>query len=495
MISRPLLAALSAAALSVSAQDALETRPVSLQDCIQMALESNLEIRIARYLPEIGELTLKGDYAAWDPNFSASAGRTYRESPGFSGIADFNPPPTVTWAETFTLGLNGLLPTGMSYNFFGNLPRQSGTRGGIEQGFNYTPAAGGSFTQPLLRNLWIDSTRLAIALDKRNLTQSELSVEQQLINTVTAVTLAYHDLIEARENVKVQQTALELSERALMENRKRVEVGAMAPLEEKQAEAQVARSRADLLTARQQFDTAQNALRRLLSDDFATAAQMAFDPTAALQAIPVVFSRTDSWFKGLAGRPDVRQFQIDLEKQDITLKFTRNQLYPQLDLQGGWGLTGFDRDIGPAIGTIRDRDFENWNIGARFTIPLTNRRARTQHQSAKLQKERLLLAYKQLEQNVMVEIENSILVARTALERVDATKAAHEYAMAAWEAEKKKLENGKSTSFVVLQLQRDLITAASQEIQAKSDYNKALARLAQVEGETLRNYGVDLTIR
>ena len=77
----------------------------------------------------------------------------------------------------------------------------------------------------------------------------------------------------------------------------------------------------------------------------------------------------------------------------------------------------------------------------------------------------------------------------------EATRQARLYAEAALDAEEKKLANGKSTSFVVLQLQRDLTSARSEEIRALSDYNKSLAALAQQEATTLDRRGIDVRVR
>ena len=95
--------------------------------------------------------------------------------------------------------------------------------------------------------------------------------------------------------------------------------------------------------------------------------------------------------------------------------------------------------------------------------------------------EQALLTTKKLEQDVMVQIDDAIKTAQAAFERVDATHQASLYAAAALDAERKKLENGKSTSFIVLQLQRDLTFASSEEIRALADYNIALAQVAFVE--------------
>ncbi len=102
---------------------------------------------------------------------------------------------------------------------------------------------------------------------------------------------------------------------------------------------------------------------------------------------------------------------------------------------------------------------------------------------------------KQLEQTVLVQIENAIAIAVTSFERIKATREASRYAQDALEAEQKKLENGKSTNFEVLQLQKNLTAARSAEIRALADYNIALAELALNEGTTLERRHVTLEVK
>src|SRR5262249_30801434 len=160
--------------------------------------------------------------------------------------------------------------------------------------------------------------------NKRNQQQSELDLRNQVITTVTAVEQAYFDLIFAQENVRVQQKALELAERLLAENRKKVEVGALAPLDEKQAEAQAAASRADLIGAQGTEGTQQRVLKNLLSDDYSKWENVSLQPPETLVAIPEKFSLQESWRRGLAQRPDLLRQKINLEKQGYTVRYQKN---------------------------------------------------------------------------------------------------------------------------------------------------------------------------
>src|SRR5262249_4704881 len=136
-----------------------------------------------------------------------------------------------------------------------------------------------------------------------------------------------------------------------------------------------------------------------------------------------------------------------------------------------------------------------YSYGASISVPLSNAKARASYKQSKLSVQQALLTLKQFEQNVLIEIDDAIKQAQSDYQSVQATRAAREYSEAALDAEQKKLQSGKSTSFVVLQLQRDLTAARSAEITALASYNKSLAALAQQEGSTLDRRGITVKVQ
>jgi outer membrane protein TolC len=502
---------------------------MSLEDCIEVALHHNLDLQIKRLNPELSRFTLDAAYGAYDPSLYGSAEHDYRRQPGSVDSNGRLIPGAELETDSFTSGFQGLLPWGLAYNLGISMADQTTVRPG-------TPASTATFTntffdvtsgnnitlistnnqpaiptisaetfsgqagflqlrQPLLKNFWIDSTRLQIILDKKNLKISELDLRSQVMTTVTAVEQAYYNLIFSQENIKVQQKALELAERQLAENKKRVEVGAMAPLDEKQAQSQVAGSRADLLNALGTEETQQRVVKSLLSDDYSKWAKVAIKPTQSLIALPEKFNLQESWRKGLSQRPDLLQEKLSLSKQGDIIRLQKNQLYPQLDVVGTAGYNASSATFGGYLDQFGGRDNPFYSVGGQLTIPLGNNTARNNYKSAKATQDQIAMQLKQLEQNVLIQIENDIAVANTRFQQVDATREARIYAEAALDAEQKKLESGKSTSFVVLQLTKDLTTARSTEISALASYNNALAQLALDEGDTLERRHVSLEIK
>ncbi len=478
------------------------SRSLTLQECVKTALEHNLDIKIERYRPELAKLTLDGSYGAFDPSWRTDFRQNFSTSETGFNISTFNPPSNETWRETYGMGLGGELPlTGLAYNLSSTLNRSSSkTSFGnpptfLDSPFDYSSSVGINLTQPLLKNFWIDSPRLQIALNKKNLKTSEQVFRRQVMNTVSDVQFAYYDLVAAIEAVKVQEKSLQLASQLLAENKKRVDVGQMAKLDEEQAKSEVAAREADLISAQNQVSIQENQLKKLLSEDFTQWRDLVLLPTENLSEVPEAFSRLDSWQKGLSMRPDLLQSKVELEKQDIVLKYTKNQLYPQLDLVGSYGYLGRDQHLVPSLGDIGDRRNPNFSYGVTLTVPLGNRSARNNHRSNKAQKEQMLLQHKRLEQDIMVQIDDAIKQAQTSHRRIEATKQARTFAETALDAEKKKLASGKSTNFQVLQSQRDLTQRLSEELRALTDYNKALARLALSEGSTLERTGVNVDVR
>jgi len=485
--------------------DAAEARPISLDDCIRLAMAYNLDLQIERLNPAMRDLDVWGGYSAYDPTFTARYNHRYNLGiGGYDTTINTLTLGTEDNTDSGGLGLSGLFPTGGRYELMASGSHTVGTQpaptlldpsGRGPYRTSDANAAAATLTQPLLKNFWIDGARYSITLRKKDLKASEFVLQSRIMQILTAVETAYYSLLAAVEQVKVQEQALQEAEQQLRENRKRVEVGVMAPLDEKDAESQFAASQANLLAARKNLTLSQNALKALVTDQYGDWADVDLQPTESLPAVPVAFSRSDSWAKALSLRPELQAMKVELEKRHLTLRYDRNQLYPQLDIVGSYGQSGRRGSFWDALDDMREGVGNEYSYGVVLTVPLSNRQARYNHRLAKEQLEQTLLQLKKEEQTIMHEVEDAIAEARSSFEQIEARRQASEFAQAAYEAEQKKLENGKSTSFQVLVLQRQLTVRRYEEISALSAYNRALAELALKEGTTLERLGIALTVK
>ena len=468
-------------------------RAMSLADCIQAALAHNFDVQVQRINPQISLYNLDAAYSGYDPIFNVSGSHSFSVAPGtYSSIINTISPSTVSDRNSFNASINKtVLPLmGLQYSLSSSLSETYG-----KSFDNSSGNVGLTLTQPLLKNFWIDSTRLNIRVAKNRLKSSQQGLRQQLISSVTAVANAYYELIYAQQNVDVQQKALDRAQTQLDQDNQRVQIGTLAILSVQQDESQVAQSKANLIAALSTLDTAQNTLKNLLTDNYSQWHDTDIQPAETLTAPPQTFNLQGSWTKGMAGRPDILQAKLNVEQQGIQLKYSFNQLLPELDLTGSYGYSGSGREFDNAVDQTGHGNSPNYSYGATLSMPLGNIGPRNNYKVAKASLQQIELQFKQLEQNIMVQIDNAVKQAESAYQSVQATKQARIYAEAALDAETKTYGVGKATTFEVLTYQNNLTAARSQEIRALANYNEALANLAQQEGATLERHNINIEVK
>jgi outer membrane protein TolC len=471
-------------------------RILTIDEVVRMALTNNLDILITEINPVIDQYSLNALYGGYEPAFSMSAVHNYDDTPGgfFAETGALAYPPTIENIDSYQAGLQGTLPTGLTYNFTGPLSRQNFSEFG-EGLTEYESSPQVTLTQPLLKNFWIDSTRYQIQASKKTLRIDQLGLRLQIITVISNIKAAYYNLIYARENVQVEEEAVQLAEETMHEDEQRVKVGALAPLDEKQAESQAASAESDLLTAQTSLVTQENVLKGLLAYRLAEWSGVTPVPSEQLIAVPENPDVQECWRLGLEKRPDFLQAKVTVEKQHVTIKYDFNQLFPELDILGSYGHNATELTLSPTLNDIRNGNYPFYSYGVSLTVPLGNTTARNNYKAAKAGLQQTVLQLKKIESTIVLNIDNDVKTVRADLLKVSSTRKARLYAEEALEAEQTKLEHGKSTSFVVLQLQNNLTAARSAEIRALADYNIALEQLAFDDGTTLERNNIDLKVR
>jgi outer membrane protein len=473
-------------------------RALSLKECVDLALQRNFDLQIEQLSADIARDNLTSAYGVYSPVFSFEAKHEYVSQPG-----DFDPNksgPDFPYKESFDNAgpmLTGRVPFGLDYDFRGlassrdartdfrsNTNTASDFPGGIRHTNNYFADAGINLRQHLLKDFWVDQYSTTIVLRRKDLKISEQRLRFMAMKTVLAVELAYYDLIVARENIRVQEKALELRQQLVAETRRRVQVGDLPPLDSEQAETQLQNTVTALTAAREIFVDRDNALKNLLTDNFERWADIDLQPAETLVAIPAGAERSVSSFNALKNRPDLMEARIAVQKGDAVVKFRFNQLLPSVDVIGSYGGQNISADVDDAF-HLRDPFY---SYGVVLSFPLSNLTERGKYQASKADRQISELQLKKAEQAVLVSVADLVNRVGSRFSQVGSTQKARTYAEAALAAEEKKLENGLSTSFFVLQLQETLTAARTTELQALADYNKAVAQLAFAEGRTLERY-------
>ena len=326
---------------------------------------------------------------------------------------------------------------------------------------------------------------------------------------------AYWDLVFSINSLEVQRLSLDLAQRSLKENRARVEIGTMAPIDIVQAEAEVAQREEAVIIAEAEIERSEDALRALIfGEHFVDEWNARLVPTDAAAFTPVAVDLRAAVISALDVRTDLVEATKTLEANDVTIRYLRNQLLPDLTASVDYGATGIGGDQfvrGPGFpGEVIDvvtrpysdvlhdvitAQFPSWTFTMQLSIPLGNSSQDVNLARARLQNRQALKQLDSSRIRAATEVRQAGRQVTTNGKRVDATLASRALAEKRLEAEEKKFQAGMTTNFFVLQAQRDLNQARNNELQALIDYLKSVvdyetAQVAPLDRRRERDLGL-----
>jgi outer membrane protein len=504
---QPSIASLISAEAQAQAQTAQPSgavRHLSIDDAVKLALEQNLGIRIQRIDPQVQDVGVWQARSFWSPQLSSSVFRSSNNAPTTSVLSGTG---TAITTGQFTTGatLAEQLPWGGgNYSVNWNNARITTTDPSNLFNPRLSSNINLNFTQPLVRNRSIDQIRQQVRNSVKTRELSDIQLQAVVTSTLRAVKNAYWDLVYAIDNLKAQQQSLELSNQSLSDNRKRVEIGTLAPLDVVQSEAEVAANEQGVIIAAAAIQTAQDNLRTLVLDptaaDFWTTS---FEPSDVPAFHDFAIDVDAAVRTALDKRSDLQSAKNSLQQSDINIKYYRNQILPDVNAQIGYGAQGvggtlFSRNLdaltgaetvgapnqigyGSALSDVFRGAYPQWTFGVQIGYPLGASTAQANLARTKLQFEQAQAQYKNLEMQVAAQVRAIARNVQTNQKRVQSTGASRALQEKKLEAEQKKLAAGLSSTFFVLQAQRDLALARTTELQAISDYNKSLVDFEAVQ--------------
>lgn len=478
---------------------------LTLDEAVEVALRQNLGLSIERYNRRRTALNVGRTLGIYDLLASATAYAEDQQSPTITRLQA-----SESNLQRFNFSFDQILPSGgqLTLGWTNSRNESNNPFATINPGFN--SGVDFNFSQPLLRNFGRLATERELLVARNRSAASREVFEQQVVVTVQDVINAYWNLVGARQQLVVAQESLSLARELHDRNRIQVEVGTMAPLELVQSEAAIAEREEGIITAQSALGDAEDALRRLLNlpegELWSTEIRPATDP--AIQHTPIDVEAAIQ--TALQERPELRAQQLDIEQARIESQFARNQERPTLDLDLGYGFSGAGGDVvirdddtgeildtipggyGDAFDQVTGLDFRGWTAQLTLGIPLQNRGARAARAIADLDLQRAETAMEDARNAIITEVRGAARRVETAAKQIDAARASRVFQERNLDAERKRYENGMSTSFQITQIQEDLTQARSREVNAIINYRTALAEYQRVIGRLLDEEGVEL---
>lgn len=470
------------------------------QEAVARATDRNLTLISERITPQTWDYTMAATRAAYAFTLTSSIANNNANTPTsniFEGGAR-----TTSQQQSWSGGIaKQMWRGGGNYNVNWTNSRNETSSSNSTCNPCFNSGLQGSFTQPLLRNFKIDGTRAAILTNEINQQIADLTLSAQEVSILAQVRNAYWELSYARLAVEAAQRSLELSTKLVGDNRARVEIGTMAPIDVVQAQAEEATRRQQLVTAQATLRNNELALKRLIvsgtDDELWRATIIPVDqPVVTPQPIDLEGAVANA----LARRIDLTATKKNLDSTDIQLRNLENQTKPQLDLVGSLNLAGRAgvsiplRDpitqllVTPSAGGYLDAlqsvgafDSPTWNVRLQFSYPLG-----TSAQQANAARQRLLrqqteASLKATELTVATEVTSAALAVTNSFEAMQASQVSRELSERRLAAAQAKFDQGMATNYEVVQAQRDLADARNSELRQLLNYQRALVDFQRVQ--------------
>jgi outer membrane protein TolC len=473
---------------------------LTLAEAVKIAIERNLNVRTMQYAKQRSTLGIQEAMGIYDFNLLGGASTGKDETPSASNLDGAEVQKT-EFTDVF-VGGSQLLPTGgvASINFPNGRFETNSSFSLLNP--SYTSDLDAELIQPLMRGFGRSATEYQIDVAKVG---DEISAEQfeiELVDTVRQVAIAYWNLVSARSTLQVAEESLGLAKELHENNRVRVDVGTLAPLELVQSEAGIATREEEIIRARGQIGDAEDLLFFFLNIEQGEAWSRSIVPDTDARTEPLRQDLEESIRLALTNRPEKSAQDLQIRIGEIDEAFFRQDAKPRLDLRARYGLSGLGGDVlqrdssGNVIGTVpgdwsdafdqvNGWDFPGWTVGVELGIPIQNRAARARAEIAALSLEESRLAASELELRITTEVRAAVRGIDTAFEQLESADVSQRLAEKNLDAERKKYDNGLSTSFQILEVQEDLTSARERVVAALTNYQRALVEYSRATGTLL----------
>lgn len=372
----------------------------------------------------------------------------------------------------------------------------------------HSPSASLTLTQPLLRGAGRDVNLRFVRIAQLDQKISRLVFEQQLLETIYGVSRLYYDLVSLGENIGVKEEALAAAQKLYEDDKNQVDEGTLAPIELTRVQALVSSSRLDLIQAqgeyRQQEVILREQLLRRLGDPIINFASIIPTDRILVPDEPPQLDVPGLTQDALANRPDLAQAALQVHTNEISVKASRNNVKPQLNIYAnvqtrGSSLTPYEPLGSPGTGVVTPPTelFEGglrlstiYQGGIQLNMPLRNRIAQADAARDALQLRQAQGRTAKLENDIRQQIEQAAIALENAHQAYASAVESRNYQQQLLQAEIDKFAVGESTNFLIVQDEAYLAQARSTEVAARSDWMKARLSLDRALGNLLEKNSI-----
>jgi outer membrane protein len=489
---------------------------LSLQHYLELVMANNTDIALQFLTVEQPKNAIQTALGAWDPTARASFTTTRTTSLPTSPLdtsnvnsvlKSLNQPLSMTFSETLDTG------TQVTSTFGETKSSSSGSRSSYVKQYNTNLNV--NISQPLLRNRGRFVNRLPLMSAQSNLKVSEFNLRNQLLQLLNTAENAYWSVISAREQVRVNEQAVETAKKNLDFTQQQLDLGAISPLDIYNPKSAAAAAEVALSQAKFNLLSAEDALRH----------QLAVDLDPDVRTLPIVLTeavdpgadsikvdREGSVQTALGNSPALMAAKQRLDVDDLQIHSAKNGLLPNLTFgmqyttnglgglfdpnrtsligSGAGALALIPGGVTDAISQMFGFGYPTYQASLTLQLPIRSRAASATMANALVQKKQDSLTVRNQQQNTRLQVLNAVTSLEGAKEQLKLAITQRDFAKLNQDAEEEKYKLGTDINQNVVLAQQALAQAELNVVNAQISVRRSYLSLLTQTGELLDKRGI-----
>ena len=460
---------------------------LSLDECIDHVLRENLNLKGYYLGLQSSTLSIVQAESEFDPSLSLAMARNESVAPNFYQYYDVDSIESYRTNLDFTFGQH--LSTGANWGFgLYNTISESN----IETEKNYMSNLGFQINQPILRGFGKKINRSNIYIARISNQSSVHDLENIAINLIYEVQAAYWNFVYARETMEVREISLSQADSLLAYNKKGLELGVMIKADVLEAQSEQVARQQEVLTQKNIIRDQEDILRRLLNITSKEEWELTINPTDKPGILTIDLDSEAALDKALKQRPDYKIAQKIIETNEIDFAIAKNSRLPSLNLTANYRFNGSGESLGKDLKDLGNTEEYGWSLGFLLSYPLRNRSAEADYEKKKIDIKRAQLILEDIKNQIIIDIRSSIRNITISREQVDVAELSVEVNELRLKEEEERFRNKLSSSYFVLEFQRDLADSRNLYNKALIDYTIALADFQRAKGTLLKDLNISI---
>ena len=512
-------------------------RGLTLKEAIYIAIQNNPALKASQLDPVASMETVRESNGTFDPNLTAQGDIEKTVVPVTSALQTGGGTAFVQKFYDWNFGINKVSAVtngtwGVTFNNDRSLSNSEFA--GVNP--SYEPTLALSLSQPLLQNFGWQFATINVRIAESGQKQAQWTYGQALQDFVQKIGGDYWNVVLSEENLEVARAALRFNLDLVRQNAISVKVGTLAPIDLQEAQSAAATSEANVYTAEANLKNSRTQLRQdVMLNPYGTFLPEEIQPlTRPNPQEQVGVDEERALELAVQYVPSLGSMREAIRDALLQVKFSENQVLPQLNLGAQFGLTstagttpcqsnlgggtggncetanvrpptvpapgnGNKLPFGGIYGDSLDRlwGFSYYNYAAvlTFQMPLDNAVPRAALAQARVLYEQQRVLYRAALSQMVVNVESSIANLYADYKRASATASATYYARESLHDEQIRFRVGLATTHDLLQFQEEEVSAEGNQVQAEVDLENAKLALAHSDGTLLQEFNINWEVQ